>query len=189
MAAGSALFLRGVTGWCPLYRALGVTERNHHPGVRGNRGRRIEATVDIRCPADKLYRFWHDLEQLPRVLRHVESVHSTAPAYSHWLISGPARQSLEWDAEIINQHENRLIAWQSLPGAAVRNAGSVRFDPRTEEITQVKVAMEFDPLAGALGIVIADLLGQSPELDLREDLERFRRFAETELHHRHDAAS
>lgn len=167
---------------------MGIGERRSRSGVPGNRGERIEAAVDIRCPADKLFRFWLSLEELPRVLRHVEAVRQTAPMRSHWKITGPAGKSLEWDAEIINEHENRLIAWQSLPGAAVRNAGSVRFEPTTDELTHVKVAMEFDPPAGSFGVAIAEMLGTSPELDLREDLERFRRFAETELHDPRDTA-
>jgi hypothetical protein len=93
--------------------------------VPGNRGTRVEASVDVDCPAETLFRFWRNLEQLPRVMRNVESVQQGAGKQSHWKVAGPLGQSLEWDAEIVNEHENRLIAWQSLPGATVSNAGSV----------------------------------------------------------------
>ena len=36
---------------------------------------------------------------------------------SHWVAAGPAGLSVEWDAEIINEIENTLIAWRALPGS------------------------------------------------------------------------
>lgn len=88
---------------------------------------------------------------------------------------------MEWDAEIINEEEDRFIAWQSLPGATVSNAGSVWFEPTSGAGTRVKVAFEFDPPAGAVGVAVAELFENSPEADLAEDLERFKGFAESEL--------
>ena len=36
---------------------------------------------------------------------------------------------MEWDAVIHNEIDDELIAWRSLPGADVNNAGSVHFTP------------------------------------------------------------
>jgi uncharacterized membrane protein len=36
----------------------------------------------------------------------------------------PAGTTVEWDAEVYNEKENELIAWRSLEGADVDNAGS-----------------------------------------------------------------
>jgi uncharacterized membrane protein len=141
----------------------------------------MEESIEVRCSPDVLYRFWRDLEELPRVMRHVESVQQLSDRRSHWKVKAPAGMTVEWDAEIINEMEGRLIAWQSLPGAAVRSAGSVRFEPKDEGITRVKVAFEYDPPAGAFGAMIASLLGHSPRASLTEDLARFKEFAEREL--------
>lgn len=181
LLAGGALLRRSLTGRCPLYERLDLDRRHERSGVPGNRGTRIETSVEIQCPAARLFAFWRDLEHLPRVMRHVKSVEQRGKKRSHWKVSGPAGQTFEWDAEIINEEENRLIAWQSLPGASVSNAGSVRFETAGGGATKVKVALEFDPPAGALGVALAELFGTSAKADLAEDLHRFKEFAEKEL--------
>ncbi len=181
LLAGGALLRRSLTGRCPLYQHLELDRRHERSGIPGNRGKRVEAAVKIQCPAETLYAFWRTLEQIPRVMRHVTSVEQRGGGRSHWKVAGPAGQTVEWDAEIINEEEGRFIAWQSLPGATVSNAGSVWFEPANGGATRVKVAFEFDPRAGALGVAVAELFGNVPEADLREDLQRFKEFAETEL--------
>jgi len=181
LAVGGSLVLRALTGLRPIYQPLDSDKRRDRSGVPGNRGTRIEASVEINCDAETLFGFWRNLEQLPRVMRHVESVEEGAGKLSHWKVAGPAGQTLEWDAEIINERQGRLIAWQSLPGASVSNAGSVRFEPTRHGATRVKVALEFDPPAGSVGTAVAGLLGNSPQSDLMGDLQRFKMFAEAEL--------
>jgi uncharacterized membrane protein len=181
LLAGGALLQRSLSGHCPVYEHLELDRRHDRAGVPGNRGTRIESSVEIRCPAATLFEFWRNLEQLPRVMRHVKSVEQRGKKRSHWKVAGPAGQTLEWDAEIINEEAGRFIAWQSLPGAMVSNVGSVWFEPANSGATRVKVALEFDPPAGALGVAVAELFGKSPEADLAEDLQRFKKFAENEL--------
>lgn len=181
LAVSGALAYRATTGYCALYERLEVDRRHGVNGVAGNRGTRYEASVEINCPAERLYRFWRSLEELPRVMRHVESVKDVDGQFSHWKVRGPAGMTLEWDAEIINDHPGEMIAWQSLPGAQVENAGSVRFAQTASGSTRVKVALEMDPPAGALGTMFAGLLGHSPKATLAEDLAAFKDFAEREL--------
>jgi len=178
---GGLLLRRSITGRCEVYQHLEVDKRHDRSGVVGNRGTRIEASVEILRSPELLFRFWRDLEQLPRVMRHVQSVEPHGKRLSHWKVVGPAGRTFEWDAEIINEHENRLIAWRSLPGSSVSHAGSVWFEPAGPQTTRVKVALEFDPPAGALGLAIAEIFGASPETDLQDDLRSFKDYAEKEL--------
>jgi uncharacterized membrane protein len=142
---------------------------------------KIEYAVEVQCPAPELYQFWRNIEQLPRILRHVESVEPLDAWHSHWVARGPLGPALEWDAEIINEHENELIAWQSVHGAHLQNAGSVRFESLSETATYVKVCIELQPLGGAAALALARLFGTDPQRELEEDLERFKDFAEREL--------
>ena len=157
LGAGATLLLRGASGRCLLYHELGIDRRDlrQRDGVPGNDGLRIEHAVDIRCPASELYRFWRNLEQLPRILRHVESVEPTDEWHSHWVARGPFGPALEWDAEIVNERENALIAWQSIHGATLRNAGSVRFEPTYDGLTRLKVCLELQPIGGPAAIAVA----------------------------------
>ena len=183
MGTGAGFLLRGASGHCPLYNLLGIDhlDNRHRDGVPGNQGLKIEYGVEVQCPAAELYQFWRNIEQLPRILRHVESVEPVDAWHSHWKARGPLGPPLEWDAEIINEHEGELIAWQSVHGASLQNAGSVRFEALSDTATYVKVCIELLPIGGAASLALARLFGTDPQRELEEDLERFKDFAEREL--------
>jgi uncharacterized membrane protein len=180
---GGALVFRGASGRCELYAAMGLNTANperQRPGVPDNFGTKVEKTIVINRSPEELYRFWRNLENLPRFMNHVESVRVLDDKRSHWRVKAPAGADVEWDAEIINEHENELIAWQSLPGATVQNAGSVRFENAPGNGgTLVKVALEFQPPGGALGAQVAKLFGESPEQQIDDDLHRLKTILET----------
>jgi uncharacterized membrane protein len=181
LLGGAILLRRGVSGHCSWYASLGLDRRHPSRGVAGNRGLKLEHSVEVNRSPEVLYAFWRNLEQLPRVMRHVESVHQSSDRRSRWKVKAPAGQSVEWEAEIINDDENALIAWQSLAGATVANAGSIRFEPLTSEATRIKVTLQYDPPGGVIGGKLASLLGSSPQAELAEDLEQFKEYAEREL--------
>jgi uncharacterized membrane protein len=86
---------------------------------------------------------------------------------------------VEWNAEIINQVPNQVIAWRSLPGSEVVTAGSVNFDVvRGGRSTQVSVRLQYAPPAGHVGAVVAGLLGSDPAGMVREDLRRLKQLLE-----------
>ena len=183
LGTGAGLMFRGVTGHCPVYQQFGIDRFDHRErdGVPGNDGVRIEHTVEVFCPAAELYQFWRQVDQLPRILRHVESVEAVDEWHSHWVARGPLGPALEWDAEIINERENELIAWQSVHGASLQNAGSVRFEALNEDETRMKVCLELQPRGGMAALTLARLFGTDPQRELEADLERFKDFAEREL--------
>jgi uncharacterized membrane protein len=186
LPAGGAMLLRGVAGWCPVNQALGRnTSQVEDPefdspvaSVHRGEGIRVDKTVTVYRPAADLYRYWRNFENLPRIMRHVESVTVLDDFRSHWVVQGPAGTHFEWDAEIHNEKENELIAWRSLDGD-VNHAGSVRFLPTpTGRGTQVRVELRYEPPAGALGAAIARLFGEEPSQQVTEDLMRFKRVME-----------
>ncbi len=180
LAASVGVLARSWSGRCPWYRLQELDRRHQTSGVPGNRGIRVMDEIEIHRSPEVLFKFWRDLERLPQVMRHVISVRQHSATRSRWKIRGPLGQSVEWDAEVIREEAPRFIAWQSLPGAAVQNAGSVWFEP-SENGTRLKVSFEFDPPAGKAGAVLAEILGHSPQAQLSEDLASFKQFAEKEL--------
>jgi uncharacterized membrane protein len=168
---GGALVYRGLTGRCEMYAALGIDTSDEE-----RRGIRIEKTIIIRRSPAELYQFWHKLENLPKFMRHLESVRNLGLGRSHWVAKAPIG-TVEWDAEIINERENELIAWQSLEGATIPNAGSVWFTP-VQGGTEVKVSLDYNPPAGKLGAVVAKWLGEEPEVQIEDDLRRFKQVME-----------
>jgi uncharacterized membrane protein len=182
-ALGGALLYRGLSGHCPAYSALGFDTADHEgaaPEDYFSRGIHVEESMTInRTPWD-LYLFWRNFDNLPRFMHHVKSVKVIDEKRSHWVIDGPAGKDVQWDAEIINDEPNSLIAWRSLAGATVDNAGSVRFVPGAEgRGTEARVVIDYIPPAGRLGKFVASLFGKNPASEIREDLRRFKRLMET----------
>lgn len=140
---------------------------------------KVEKTVTINKPAEELYRFWHNFGNLPHFMKHLKDVKVNNDKRSHWTTTGPLGGSVEWDADIIEDRDNELIAWTSVEGADVDNSGSVRFQPAPgDRGTEVKVVTEYNPPGGAIGATIAKLFGEEPEQQIGDDLRRFKMMME-----------
>jgi uncharacterized membrane protein len=177
IAAGAALAWRGATGWCGLYDRLGI-DHGAREGTVGNLGVRIERGVVVAASADRLYRFWCNLENLPRIMSHVERVEILDAARSRWRVKGPAGIPLEWEAEVINDQPPQLIAWRTVPGAPVTHAGSVRFTPQGAA-TRVDVSLQYDPPGGVVAHTVAWLMDADAGARIERDLSEFKRALES----------
>jgi uncharacterized membrane protein len=144
------------------------------------RAMRFKAAVTVNRPPDEVYRFWHDLENLPRFMYHLESVRMTGDRRSHWTAKGPAGRAVEWEAEIIEDKPDRVIAWRSMEGSKIPNSGSVRFMMAAGgRGTEVRVELGYAPPGGKIGKAVAKLFGEEPEQQVRDDLRRFKQVIET----------
>jgi uncharacterized membrane protein len=181
-AMGAGLVWRGVSGRCQCYAALGINTAEHNPAtaVPAREGFRLERTIIVNRSPEELYKFWRRLDNLPQVMRHLKYVETTDDEHSHWKAEGALGADVEWDAEIINERPNELIAWRSLPGGDVDTAGSIHFRPQKQgSVTEVTLSMKYNPPAGKIGAQIASLLGEGLEQKLDEDLNRFKEVMET----------
>jgi uncharacterized membrane protein len=142
----------------------------------------VEKTVTIDRPASELYSYWRDLTKLPTFMGHLKSVtnKNEAKTLSHWVANAPLNSRVEWDAEIIKDEPEHLIAWSALDNADIANCGFVRFQPATgNRGTQVKVVLEYQPPGGALTNAIAKIFGESPQEQIGDELNRFKQLMET----------
>ena len=184
-AAGLYMIYRGSTGYCPAYAAAGVNPAQSGGDQRavskklGDVGIKVVHSVTINKPAADLYAFWRDFTNLPRIMDHLESVTVEGGTKSKWVAKAPLGKTVGWDAEIINEIPNKLIAWQSLPGGDVDNAGSVQFkDAPTGRGTELRVEITYSPPAGKVGATVAKLLGEEPKHQLDDDLRHFKQLME-----------
>ena len=180
---GAGLVVRALTGRCPVNRALGrntaLDDEPVSPAASVGRGQgvKVERAITIDRPAHELYAFWRDFENLPRFMEHLESVTVIDATRSHWIARAPVGQRVEWDAEIHNEVPDELIAWRSLPGSEIANAGSVHFTPAGGG-TEVRVVLSYEPPAGRLGDAVARLFGEAPAQQVQDDLRRFKQVME-----------
>ena len=181
LGVGGGVILKWAwTGHCPLYQSLGVNTTRTEPHDFFDHGIHAEVSYTIGKSPEELFRFWRDFENLPRFMKHLESVKVLSSSESHWVAAGPGGKRVEWDAQIINEEPDRLIAWRSKHGADVDNAGSVRFIPAPGgRGSEVHVVIEYIPPGGRIGAAIVWLFGREPAQQVREDLRRFKQLMET----------
>jgi uncharacterized membrane protein len=139
----------------------------------------ITKTVAINRSPEAVYSFWRNFSNLPRVMRHLESVEQTGDNRSRWVAKGPAGKRVEWEAETTKDRPNECIAWRSIPGSGIENSGSVKFESAAgKRGTLVHVELSYRPPVGALGASVAKLLATDPQIQLTDDLHRLKQILE-----------
>lgn len=140
----------------------------------------VIAAITVRRDRDELYALWRNFERFPDFMAHLEEVRSTGPNASHWKARGPLGTTVEWDAQITEDVPGERVAWRSVEGSKIDNAGTVRFvQAPGDQGTELHVEMSYSPPAGAVGATIAKLFGEEPGTQLKDDLRRFKAIAET----------
>ncbi|UMG94815.1 SRPBCC family protein [Nocardioides sp. TF02-7] len=141
----------------------------------------LQASVTVNRSPEDVYAFWRSLENLPRFMLHLQTVEDLGGGRSRWRANAPLRRrSVGWEAEITSEEPGRRLAWKSLPGADVDNAGTVHFGPTPDgRGTEVKVVLHYDVPGGRVGRAVARLLGENPVQQVRDDLRRFKQVMET----------
>jgi uncharacterized membrane protein len=139
----------------------------------------VEKTVTIDRPAEELYSYWRNLENLPTFTKHLKSVTVYDDLRSHWIAKAPLDHTLEWDAMVVSDRPNELIAWTSAEDADIEHSGFVRFRPATGgRGTEVKVVLEYNLPGGIVTASLAKLFGEEPEQQIGDVLNRFKQLME-----------
>lgn len=167
--SGTAALARSLTNM-PLKRILGIGA--------GYRVIGIKKTINIQAPVERVYSFWENLENFPKFMARVREVRKKDHLW-HWVVAGPAGLPVEWDAEMVQNVPNRLLAWKTVPGSVVEHAGTIHFDPNPDGSTRVDIQMSYNPPAGVLGHLVASFFGADPKREMDEDLARLKTFIET----------
>jgi uncharacterized membrane protein len=179
MAAATPLAYHGLSGHWPRAGNGGRTNGDTRTALSGDRGVIVREAIRLEKPIAEVYRFWRAFENLPRFMKHLERVTDLGDGRSHWVACGPGGMRVEWDAEIINEIDDKVIGWRSLPGSDVISAGSVNFDTvRAGRSTQVSVHLQYAPPAGKAGAWVAKMFGREPSQTIREDLRRLKQLLE-----------
>ena len=181
---GAGLLYHGATGRSLIGVPLGADAEGdaaeslaQHRRRLARRGVTVKQAFTIGRSREDCYRFWRDFTNLPQIMSHLEEVRVLDDKRSRWVAKSPTGGTLEWDAEMTNDVPNERISWQSLPGADVDNAGTVRFEDSPRG-TVTRISMRYVAPAGRLGSWISTLLGENPDRVIREDLRNFKRVME-----------
>src|SRR5690606_7893491 len=128
--AAATLAVLGVTALdVHVARQLGEERDGAAGGAEEEPGIRVRKSITVARPVEEVYAFWHDFENLPRFMRHLESVEVTGEGRSRWRAKAPAGMSVEWEAVTTEDWPNEVIAWRSVDGSTVSNEGRVEVRP------------------------------------------------------------
>jgi uncharacterized membrane protein len=132
----------------------------------------IEKSIELEVPVDVAYNQWTQFEEFPNFMEGVKEVRQLDDKRLHWKaqVAGKAK---EWDAEIVQQIPDQVIAWRSTSGTS--NAGEVRFDKAPGGKTRITLVLTYEPE----GVVehVGDALG-AVSRRVEGDLKRFKDFIE-----------
>lgn len=132
----------------------------------------VTATIDINAPISTVYNQWTQFESFPQFMSGVDEVRQVSDTLTHWEVS-IAGVDREFDAEIVEQHPDERIAWNSVGGE--NHAGVVTFHRIDDDRTRVALQLDWEPQ----GVVekVGALL-QVDDIQIDRDLNRFKELME-----------
>ncbi|HVL97890.1 MAG TPA: SRPBCC family protein [Egibacteraceae bacterium] len=133
---------------------------------------RVEKSIEVDRPVRTVYNQWTQFESFPKFMQGVERVEQKDDKRLHW-VAEIGMADREWDAEIVEQEPDRVIAWKA--SGETTNDGRVTFEPVGPDRTRINLVLEYDPegfvekAGDKLGVVDKRVEG---------DLERFKQYIE-----------
>jgi|GEM_PF-621223 len=135
---------------------------------------RIQQSIEVGVPVHVAYNQLTQFEDYPRFMQDVDLVEQIDDTHLHWAAHTPAR-SVEWNAEIVEQHPDRCIAWRNDGGPI--QGGRVEVEQTGSDRTRVTLAMDCDPLQ--LAPVQDGNADTEVARRMEQDLARFKQYVET----------
>lgn len=174
--AGGYLLYRGASGHCPLRELIGKTKVQKQPSPL-----LIREALTVNRPRSEVYSYWRQLGNLPLFMKHLVEVNVENEQQSQWKMRLPGGMgTVEWKAEIVEDKANELLSWRSVEGSDIDTAGEVAFsDAPGDRGTEVHVTMYYRAPAGAVGKMAGKLFRKGFEVQVRQDLRRFKQVLET----------
>jgi uncharacterized membrane protein len=175
---GGTLLYRGATGYCSLYASLGI---DTHKGNGTSEPIHITEALTIDRHKDELYGFWRDADHLPKFMRFLEAVRKIDDRHAEWIARIPGDLgTVRWETEITEDEPGRKIAWRTLPGSDIEEAGAIHFEEAAGgRGTVVRIDLDYRPPGDGVGRLAAKLLNPAFAEMLREDMRRFKSLMET----------
>jgi uncharacterized membrane protein len=138
-----------------------------------------EETVTILAPADTLYAFWLDLQNLKQFYNQIESITKISDKKSKWVWNAlKGKKKIEWVSEIVEERRSSLIAWRA-EGEHLSHSGQVEFvELDFARGTRITVKIAYDLPLGKMTGMIETLLGESPHRNLKLSLVQMRQLFE-----------
>jgi uncharacterized membrane protein len=133
----------------------------------------IEQSIEVDVPVRDAYDQWTQFEEFPHFMEGVEEVRQVDDTHMHWRVAVAGKEE-EYDAEIVEQRPDEVIAWRSTSGTP--HNGLVRFRPLGADRSELTLVIDAEPegMIEKAGAALGVLDGRA-----KGDLERFRELIES----------
>lgn len=132
----------------------------------------IVCSVDVERPVREVYERWSRIDELPRILGNVVSIHRLDERTTRWVVRVAAEQR-EFEAVVTEEVPSLRMAWKGL--GVPHQAGVVTFHRLSDRRSRMTVQLDWEP-AGLFDRV-GDRLGLV-ERAVRSDLQAFKQHVE-----------
>jgi uncharacterized membrane protein len=130
----------------------------------------VHESIEVNVPVSTAYNQWTQFEEFPQFMENVESVTQIDETHLRW-VAEIAGNTNEWEAEIVRQEPDNVVAWKSVDGKGT--SGQVKFESLGADRTKVDVTISWEPegVIESLGAKIgADTLGVKKDLGSFKEL-------------------
>jgi uncharacterized membrane protein len=132
----------------------------------------VHESIEVNVPVSTAYNQWTQFEEFPQFMENVESVTQIDDTHLRWVAEIAGTRN-EWEAEIVRQEPDRVVAWKSVDGKGT--SGEVKFEPLGSDRTKIDVTISWEPegMLESLGEKVgADTMG------VKKDLQNFKELIE-----------
>jgi uncharacterized membrane protein len=156
-----------------------TTPKVSHP-AKDSQHFSIKRSVTVNRPVDEVYAFWKNFENMPKFMKHLDSVQSTGEGTSRWTAGSSQGLTVAWEVQLVEDRPNQLLSWQTIGVSDVTGTGRVEFTPAPGgRGTEVRADISYQPPGGALGAKIARVFRDVPGVKIENQLNTFKQIIET----------
>lgn len=136
--------------------------------------------ITIGRPLDDVFKFWRNLQNLPKFMKDLDAVNMIGSQKSHWVVRLKSGRTVEWDAQITEEVQNQKISWASMEGSEVSTSGQVTFQKASgNRGTVVSLSMDYKIPGGRLAEWATFFTGEDPDTLAITNLKRLKQYLET----------
>lgn len=168
------MIFRGATGHCPGYK---LANKTLEPPVVSNINIRFFVTIDKNV--NFVYQHWRNLENLPLIMKHLDSVEIIDEEKSEWKATIPGKLGIySWKSAITKEVENREIRWRSFGDGTIHHVGKVEFHDNGNFGTKMEVMISYRAPFEETGEMVGKVLNPIFANMIEQDVNRFKDFVE-----------
>jgi uncharacterized membrane protein len=140
----------------------------------------VKENITINRKTGYIYRFWRNVKNLPRFIDHIDSVEDLGEGHNRWTIKTPVG-NISWESEIIEEKENEIIRWRSMPDSLVKNSGSLSLEEKEGcNATEATVELHYNPPVGHDSFLENKILEVITDVQMKNDLRNLKRIMESQ---------